>query len=687
MDVSTQSHLLQKDGVSHIFGDHDYTWLPLKNDYVSRPLWVTQDGHIIFEVFSLIAEKAIDFLATIAEPVSRPSHIHEYKLTRQSLYAAASVGLETDNIIQVLSRLSKAPIPENVIGLIRDCTLSYGKLRLVLKHGRYFVESSHPEMLQTLLRDPVIKESRLANSGNSGSNITSAAGETPHTRAFSHSRESRAVGLGLTTVQGLDRDEGDAKNYTVESLEIRSSSLEAVKKRCNDLDYPLSEEYDFRNDTLNPNLDINLKPNTVIRPYQETSLSKMFGNGRARSGIIVLPCRAGKTLVGITASSTIKKSTLVLCTSSVSALQWKQQFLLWSNIKPNQTALFTSDHKEKFIGKAGIVISTYSMVASTGKRSHDSERMMNFLKSQEWGILLLDEVHVVPADMFRKVLNTVVAHAKLGLTATLVREDEKIEHLSYLIGPKLYEANWAELASKGHIANVQCAEVRCAMTPNFYAEYLQESSSRKRMLLSVMNPSKFQAYQFLIRYHEERGEKIIVFSDDVYALKTYARMLGKPFICGETSQQERVQILEHFQHDPQINAIFLSKVGDTSIDLPVATCLIQVSSHYGSRRQEAQRLGRILRAKRRNDEGFNAFFYTLVSEDTQEMYYSTKRQQFLIDQGYAFKVITELKGINQEQDLVYSTPDEQASLLDMVLKVQESEVSQSEVMELDSDQL
>lgn len=153
-----------------------------------------------------------------------------------------------------------------------------------------------------------------------------------------------------------------------------------------------------------------------------------------------------------------------------------------------------------------------------------------------------------------------------------------------------------------------------------------------------MNPKKFQICQYLIHYHESRGDKIIVFSDNVYALQSYATKLKKPFIHGSTSQQERLRVLQNFQHNPAMNTLFLSKVGDTSIDLPEATCLIQISSHFGSRRQEAQRLGRILRAKRRNDEGFNAFFYTLVSKDTEEMYYSTKRQQFLIDQGYSFKV-------------------------------------------------
>ena len=252
-----------------------------------------------------------------------------------------------------------------------------------------------------------------------------------------------------------------------------------------------------------------------------------------------------------------------------------------------------------------------------------------------------------------------------------MREDDKIDELNFLVGPKLYEANWMDLAAKGHIATVQCAEVWCPMTPEFYKEYLREKS-RKKMLLYCMNPNKFQACQFLIAYHENRGDKIIVFSDNVFALEAYAKKLVKPYIHGGTAQIERMRILQHFQHNPQVNTIFLSKVGDTSIDLPEATCLIQISSHFGSRRQEAQRLGRILRAKRRNDEGFNAFFYSLVSKDTAEMYYSTKRQQFLIDQGYSFRVITHLEGQQDLPGLAFRNQDEQLALLSTVLIANES---------------
>ena len=656
----------------------DFSRMPLKLDHSSRPLWISpDDGHIILEGFNALAEQAQDFLIAIAEPVSRPTHVHEYKLTPYSLYAAVSVGLEPEDIIEVLNRLSKVPVPKPVFDFIREYTMSFGKIKLVLKQNRYFVESSHPEILQLLLRDPIIGDSRIRP--------TESADRDEHRQAQGAEQPPKdgeqdlfSAVIGVYDADELDEDDA------VHSFEIREEEIERVKRRCNDLGFPMLEEYDFRNDKLNPDLDIDLKPITHIRPYQEKSLAKMFGNSRARSGIIVLPCGAGKTLVGITAACTIKKSCLVLCTSSVSVMQWRQQFLQWSNVQDSQVSVFTADEKQKFSGAAGIVVSTYSMVANTGKRSHTSQKMMNFLESREWGFILLDEVHVVPASMFRRVLTKIKAHAKLGLTATLVREDEKIDELNFLVGPKLYEANWMDLAAKGHIATVQCAEVWCPMTAEFYREYLRERS-RKKMLLYCMNPTKFQAAQYLIHYHESRGDKIIVFSDNVYALEAYAIKLGKPYIHGGTPQIERMRILQNFQHNPIVNTIFLSKVGDTSIDLPEATCLIQISSHFGSRRQEAQRLGRILRAKRRNDEGFNAFFYSLVSRDTAEMYYSTKRQQFLIDQGYAFRVIMNLVGQENMPDLVYATKSEQIELLQSVLIASESAADLSTDTKLASD--
>jgi len=406
-------------------------------------------------------------------------------------------------------------------------------------------------------------------------------------------------------------------------------------------------------------------------------LSKMFGNGRARSGIIVLPCGAGKTLTGVTASQTIKKSVICLCTNAVSVLQWKYQFKLWTNIPEENIAVFTSDKKDEIHPGGCVLITTYTMISYSGVRSDKAAAVMKAIQGREWGLLLMDEVHVVPAKMFRRVIGSVKAHCRLGLTATLVREDDLISDLNFLIGPKLYEANWMDLTAQGYLANVQCVEVWCPMTGPFMREYLRVDSGRLKQMLYVMNPSKLRATEFLVRFHEDRGDKIIVFSDLVYSLKLYADMLKRPMIYGETSERERQAILGTFRTSDALRTICISKVGDTSIDLPEANVIIQVSSHFGSRRQEAQRLGRILRPKSwtqtdgSNRSTFNAFFYTLVSTDTQEMFYSTKRQQYLIDQGYTFKIVTTLceRADKEavENDYSYKSPKDDREMLAKVL--------------------
>ncbi|XP_078407446.1 general transcription and DNA repair factor IIH helicase/translocase subunit XPB [Cetorhinus maximus] len=652
------------------------------------------DGHIFLEAFSPVYKYAQDFLVAIAEPVCRPIHTHEYKLTAYSLYAAVSVGLQTSDIIEYLQKLSKTSIPDGIMQFIQLCTVSYGKVKLVLKHNRYFVESTHPDVIQRLLQDKIIKACRLRAEGDETELImgtvssksamlmpkpvqNNGAASTSQSVEPTPSKTDVPADL-FDFYEQMDKEEEEEEELQTVSFEVKQEMIEELQKRCIHMEYPLLAEYDFRNDTINPDVNIDLKPTAVLRPYQEKSLRKMFGNGRARSGVIVLPCGAGKSLVGVTAACTVRKRCLVLCTSAVSVEQWKSQFKMWSTIDDSQICRFTSDAKDKPIG-CSIAISTYSMLGHTTKRSWEAERVMEWMKSQEWGLMLLDEVHTIPAKMFRRVLTIVQAHCKLGLTATLVREDDKIVDLNFLIGPKLFEANWMELQNSGYIAKVQCAEVWCPMSPEFYREYVA-IKTKKRMLLYVMNPNKFRACQFLIRFHERRNDKIIVFADNVFALKEYAIKLNKPYIYGPTSQGERMQILQNFTHNPKINTIFISKVGDTSFDLPEANVLIQISSHGGSRRQEAQRLGRVLRAKKGMvAEEYNAFFYSLVSQDTQEMAYSAKRQRFLVDQGYSFKVITKLAGMDEE-DLAFATKDEQQQLLQKVLAASDLDAEEEVVL-------
>ncbi|BFG31764.1 hypothetical protein CerSpe_180380 [Prunus speciosa] len=662
----------------------DFTKLELKPDHINRPLWACADGRIFLETFSPLYKQAYDFLIAIAEPVCRPESMHEYNLTPHSLYAAVSVGLETETIISVLNKLSKTKLPKEMIDFIHGSTANYGKVKLVLKKNRYFVESPFPEVLKTLLKDEVISKSRIISEGSRGSD------------GFTISKTMGEIGAGPSDLLNEAELAAVAEEKETHAFEVDPTQVENVKERClpNALNYPMLEEYDFRNDTVNPDLDMELKPQAQPRPYQEKSLSKMFGNGRARSGIIVLPCGAGKSLVGVSAASRIRKSCLCLATNAVSVDQWAFQFKLWSTIRDEQICRFTSDSKERFRGNAGVVVTTYNMVAFGGKRSEESEKIIEEIRNREWGLLLMDEVHVVPAQMFRKVISLTKSHCKLGLTATLVREDERITDLNFLIGPKLYEANWLDLVKGGFIANVQCAEVWCPMTKEFFAQYLKKENSKKKQALYVMNPNKFRACEFLIRFHEQqRGDKIIVFADNLFALVEYAMKLRKPMIYGATSHVERTKILEAFKTSRDVNTIFLSKVGDNSIDIPEANVIIQISSHAGSRRQEAQRLGRILRAKGKlqdrmagGKEEYNAFFYSLVSMDTQEMYYSTKRQQFLIDQGYSFKVITGLPPPDSGPELNYHRLDDQLALLTKVLSAGDEAVG-LEQLEEDADDI
>jgi DNA excision repair protein ERCC-3 len=687
LDFSSFQGAKHKSTQRSVFGEKDFSWLSLKPDHSNRPLWIDPNvsmgskkgPKITLESFSPLAAQATDLLTTIAEPQSRPSYVHEYRFTEHSLYAALSVGLRGEDIIRALEKLSKTPVPESVIEFINRHTKTYGKVRLVLRNNKFYVESDDRDIIDMLLRNPTIGPCMAA-----GTEVTTGVIQTKATviQGTSNAKGMNQAGQNDVEMPRDDpakdneamiatlRDEEDEEEENFKeatNFEIAPNKRDQVAKECLDIGYPAISEYDFANDFENASLPIDLKPSTQIRPYQEKALSKMFGNGRGKSGIIVLPCGAGKTLVGITAGCHIKKSIVVLCTSAMSSYQWANEFKKWSDIKDDDVAVFSATEKKTFKGDAGVLVTTYSMITAGGKRAHDTQQMMDWVYGKEWGLMILDEVHVVPAKMFRKVGENIRAHCKLGLTATLLREDDKITDLNFLIGPKLYEANWMELADQGHIAKVQCAEVWCPMSIEFYQEY-QNASPRKQPLFYIMNPEKFRVCQFLINYHEKRGDKIIVFSDNLFALQHYAQNMGRYYICGETGNQERIDVLGRFQHEdrPETNTIFLSKIGDTSLDLPEATCLIQISSHYGSRRQEAQRLGRILRAKRRNDEGFNAFFYSLVSKDTTEMAYSAKRQAFLVDQGYAFKTITHLADMDS-MNLQYSTPEARQELLAKVL--------------------
>eukprot|EP00922_Rhytidocystis_sp_ex-Travisia-forbesii_P024731 GHVS01036288.1.p1 GENE.GHVS01036288.1~~GHVS01036288.1.p1 ORF type:complete len:908 (+),score=114.28 GHVS01036288.1:19-2742(+) len=761
-------------------GFRDYTSLKLKPDNPNRPIWVCEDGYIYLELFLPVSKQASDFLITMAEPMCRPELIHEFQITVFSLYAGLSVGLSVGDLLSNLNKFSKNELPEELIATIKRNAEVFGKVKLVLRDNKHWIESGDKEELDLLTSNQMVNAARkrkrtghlqsshatlgaaLTQVFNVEDNPCSHMGEKPSEcfrggSMFSDtvmaddalprcSPEGSAVGgqnrvkeeedasrptrrspsssivsgsnvggdyvttaapvldtssLAFKLTEQTDEAtacssdivkaeavaggsdctartgggtapkaaESSAASKEVYSFEVEPNMIENVKRVClEQLQRPLVMEYDFRKDRNNPNVDMTLRSSTSIRYYQERALRKMFSNGRARSGIIVLPCGAGKTLTGITAACTMRKSAIILTTSAVAVDQWQKQFEQFTTINPRYVKTLTSEAKSDLwpMTEGGILVSTYTMLAYSGKRSEAAERILDQIRSREWGLLIFDEVQFAPAPAFRRVNATIRSHCKLGLTATLVREDDLIKDLQWLIGPKLYEANWLELQERGFLAKAQCSEVWCPMTKEFYREYLRGSHAKQRKLW-VCNPNKMMACEFLLRYHEARGDKVIVFSDNLFALDNAARALHKPFISGAVSMAERMTIINMFKTDPTFNTLFLSKVGDNAIDIPCANVVIQISFNFASRRQEAQRLGRILRPKPRSGDDFNAFFYSLVSKDTQEMIYADKRQQFIIDQGYSYKVLHSSALPMEEEELVYKSPEKQKQVLAQIL--------------------
>ena len=467
----------------------DLSHLSLKADHALRPCWVTTENQIILEASSQIYQQAYDFLVAIAEPISRPEHIHKYQLTDASLYAAVAVSIDTETILSVLGRLCKTVLPPSVVHYITECTSTFGKAKLVLRNNLFFVESPHVDVLKLLLQVPEIRDARnhaLTQAGTSGA--AANAGRLLRTKdGFFESEVEKDV---LSSKQGtgtfgsqlrqqhqqqqqqqqrctngapivLEREVGEEsdddddeeeedifgglsatqpRRLRTLSFMIPQTSVEAVKRAAQSVKYPLTEEYDFHNDTHNPSLTIDLRPMTKVRPYQEKALSKMFGNKRARSGIIVLPCGAGKSLTGVLAAFTIKKNTMILCINNPSVQQWKEQFEIFTTIDPKKVLLFSSESADvlpESTDEACVVITSYSMICA-GKHSQRSQMMMDAISKREWGLMILDEVHVAPAKIFRqKVMTLANAHCKLGLTATMVREDDKISDLKFLVGPKV----------------------------------------------------------------------------------------------------------------------------------------------------------------------------------------------------------------------------------------------------------
>jgi DNA repair helicase Rad25 len=501
--------------------------------------------------------------------------------------------------------------------------------------------------------------------------------------AFVQSKKRDVENANLDKAENASKQEDDTKTPPV-SQDSKEPPIKKAKTTPAPISTPpprpkkkaMLPDYAFLQDDKTPQLlDLELKSSVDVRPYQKEALDAIVDRTHAdpkqhvaRSGIIVLPCGAGKTLTSILVANVIKKPILVVCSTIIAAEQFSKEFLSFTSLMASRTGMFAGAKKWPYNGPSGVLFTTYTMLVENKNRTADSKRMSQFIDKTQWGLVILDEVHQVPANNYAKAISKIKTKVRLGLTATMLREDEKIGDLETLVGPTLYHAKWKELADRGYIAKVICTQIESDMTPIIKTAYegvkapggVLGHAHHLKSLLSILNPKKMQICQRLIQYHETKGDKVLVYCDHIDALKLYAETMNRPYIYGGTPNDEAAQLLTRFQIDVppisddlpwneqarirrlkanQISTLFLSRIGDTSLNLPAATVLIQVSSHFGSRRQEAQRLGRVLRAKKRSEKGFYSRFYTLVTNDTSEVQFSEKRRQFLEeDCGYGYQI-------------------------------------------------
>ncbi|GET91731.1 helicase, putative [Leishmania tarentolae] len=626
---------------------------------------IESDGYIaiIAESFRSSYMTIRPFLTTLAEAISRPSLIHEYRLTPFSLGAAVSNGIDAAEATTFLEtyayRLAEGSERHQLVRqFIESCMMRYNLARIIIDSERTLVQCKNDETAQLLLRDPAIAS--MATTPLRIFYEESSWGENP-------------------------------ASYPSFLLQSRAMS-KVVAARCVVLGLPIQQQYDFEKDTAVRTAHISLRTQTKPRPYQIEAVDAAIHDGILNSGCLLLPCGAGKTLLGIMVMCKVKKPTLVVCAGSVSVEQWKSQILDYATLEappptddgkavtvhgggPHQIkngaariACLTGKQKDPITEETDIVLTTYSMLVTahrakmrqlaTATASEDnvlpgrgSQKRRENPKEKlfaPYGLLVLDEVHVMPAESFRESLGFIDAKGIVGLTATYVREDHRILDLFHLVGPKLYDISMETLASQGYLANVHCVEVRTPMTKEFGLEYMDRSSKASRtrnspvlVMLAAANPNKMMCVRELVWRHLEAGAKILLCCDHIMLLKEYGKLLNAPVICGSTQHKERLMIFSDFQGTSKVNVICVSRVGDVSVNLPSANVVIQVSSHGGSRRQEAQRLGRILRPKERaaNGRTVDAWFYSIISMDTIEMNYAAHRTAFLVDQGYTCRVM------------------------------------------------
>lgn len=545
----------------------------------SGPLIVQSDHTLLLEVEHPQYSECRDFLVSFAELVKSPEFIHTYRVTSLSLWNAAALGLSVDEICQGLEAFAKYSLPGNVLADIKDWHNSYGQLIL---------RQDSPEQLRLEVAEPHIRERLL------------------HDKTLRPFWLSHAEGGIMVSA----RERGNLKHALIKVGY-------PVKDLCGYLPgKPLTVELREQDSQGHP---------FSLRDYQQDAVEAFYHAGRAigGNGIIVLPCGSGKTIIGLGITARIASYTLIVTTNNVSAHQWRHELLDKTHLSAEAIGEFTGINKTI----RPITLTTYQMLTYRKSKDSPMENLDLFTK-QDWGLIIYDEVHLLPAPVFRAT-TAIQAKRRLGLTATLVREDGKEDDVFALIGPKRYDVPWKTLESRGFIAEAFCTEYRLPLPPAEELDYAH-ATKRDRFRIAAENSNKIQLTQKLLQHHV--GDRVLVIGQYLSQLQALAKHLQCPLITGKTKHSEREQLYSRFKKGA-IDVLLVSKVANFAVDLPDANVLIQVSGTFGSRQEEAQRLGRILRPKKRN-----SFFYTLVSRGTDEQRFSVNRQLFLVEQGYRYHI-------------------------------------------------
>lgn len=549
-----------------------------------NPLIVQADRSVFLEAFNPLAEEARAAIAPFAELVSSPEHMHTYRVTPLSLWNAASAGLSAEQMLSALAQYAKFPLPENVRTDIHDLASRWGRLTLdKYDNGLLLIVEPHDEALLTEV-----------------------------------SRHKAVVPLL-----------GDRMSPTVYAVPPAHRGV--LKQALLEVGWPVDDRAGY---TDGVEFDIELAAGLQVRDYQSEAAHAFYqaGSERGGSGVVVLAPGSGKTVVGMVAMSLVRQRTLVLTTNRTSVNQWQRELLAKTELSPD-------DVREYAAGKdlAPVTLCTYQMLTHRKRGSQVTDEgaypHMELINASEWGLIIYDEVHLLPAPVFRLTAE-VQARRRLGLTATLIREDGREGDVFALIGPKRYDQPWKTLEAQGWIAEADCAEVRLRLPPEERMAYAV-APDREKHRIAAENPAKRAALQQVMDRHA--GQPTLIIGQYLDQLELIGADLESPVITGKTPQREREQLFQAFR-EGRLKTLILSKVGNFALDLPDAEVLIQVSGAFGSRQEEAQRLGRLLRPKH---GGQGAHFYTLVTRETSEEDFAHHRQLFLAEQGYSYRILDE----------------------------------------------